>query len=110
MESAEASSLGHRLLKRRNVDFLLGEDTIVVDIPDEDTLKQSEGMKEGATELPRDPKEESIDTAAESVFDVYQKVGHKGTPISPVRLLARGNPIEGSIPIPPTAPTLYIPR
>lgn len=35
----EASTLGHRLLKRKNLDFHLGEDTVVVDIPDDNTPK-----------------------------------------------------------------------
>ena len=41
------------------MDFLLGEDAVVVDIPDNDTPKQSEVMKERATGRPCEPKEES---------------------------------------------------
>ena len=70
MESVEASSSEHRLLKRRYIDFLMGEDTIVMDILDDETPKQSEGMKEVATELPREPKEEPVDTAAKNVLRV----------------------------------------
>lgn len=50
------------------MEFLLGEDTVVVDIHDDDTSKHTEGMKEGATELPREPKEEPMDTTTESVL------------------------------------------
>lgn len=86
MEPTEVGSSRQRLLKRRNVDFLLGEDTVVVDIPDDDTPKQSEGMKEGASKLPYEPKEESV-----------------------VLLLAGGEPVEGSVSIPPAAPDVYVP-
>lgn len=40
VEPTEADSFGQLLLKRRNIDFLLGGDMVVVDIPDDDTPKQ----------------------------------------------------------------------
>lgn len=91
------------------MDFLLQEDTIVMDITDDDTLKQSEGLKEGVIELPREPKEEPVDTATENVFGVHQKAGREGTPSSPIFLLARGYLVEGSAPVPPAALAVYVP-
>lgn len=72
VESDDANYSGRRLLKRWNVDFLVGEATVVVDIPNDDTPKQSEGMRERATELPREPKEEAVETSTlgENVLSV----------------------------------------
>lgn len=66
-------------------------------------------MKEGATKLPPNPKEEPVDIVAESAFGVDQKSGHKGAPSSPILLLTgRGNPAEGSAPVPPAAPAVFV--
>lgn len=60
-ESAHSSTVGRRLYHKQNVDFLLGESGVVVDIPDDDAPKLSEGMDEEATKLPREPKKELDD-------------------------------------------------
>lgn len=38
------------------MEFLLGESTVVVDILDDETSKQSEGVKEGKQNYPVNPK------------------------------------------------------
>lgn len=44
------------------MDFHLGESDIVMNIPDDDPLKLSEGMSKEATKQPHEPKEEPKDT------------------------------------------------
>lgn len=67
-------------------------------------------MKEGETEPPHEPKEELVDIVAECTFGVDQKAGHEGAPSSPVFLLTGGDPTDGSSPIPPAAPSVYVPN
>lgn len=83
----------------------------MVDIPDDDALKQSEGMREGATELPCEPKEEPVETSAfgGSIFSVDSDIVCKGIPNSPVLLLTREGTAEGSTSSPPTMSAIYVP-
>lgn len=60
-EKANVNIVGKILHKRLNEDFLLGESDTVVDIPDDDTPKLSEGRSKEVTELPHEPKEEPED-------------------------------------------------
>lgn len=64
------------------MDVLLEESPMVVDIPDVDTSKLPEGVKEGATELPCETKEEPMEPIAfgESVFSLNPGVAHKDSP------------------------------
>lgn len=61
-----SSIVSKRLRKKRNIDFLLGESDVVVEIPDDDTSKQSKRMDEEATGQPPEPKEEPEDTIVPS--------------------------------------------
>lgn len=56
-----ASTIGKRVRKRRNVDFLLGKIDILIIIPDKDASNLSKGMDIEAIELPLEPKEEPKD-------------------------------------------------
>lgn len=81
-ESAHSSTVGRRLYKKRNVDFLLGESHVVVDIPDHDAPKLSEGMDEEATKLLREPKKE-LDDATNSGDGFFGQESEGGFQISP---------------------------
>lgn len=64
-----SSTIVKHLLKRRNVDFLLGESAILITIPGEDTLNLSEGMETKATK-PHRPKEvlkKNVDVGGENL-------------------------------------------
>lgn len=102
VKSVKVSSLDRCLLKRRNVDFLLGEVTVAIYTPDDDTPKQLKGMREGSTELPCEPKEEKMESTSSDAV-------RKGVPNSPVLLLTW----EGTVGVFSSAPlivaTIYVP-
>lgn len=52
-EDNGAKTIGKCLSKKHNVKFFLGELSTIINIPDDETSHQSEGMDEEATELPR---------------------------------------------------------
>lgn len=82
----------------------------MVDIPDDDASKQSEGKKEGANELPREPKEEPVETATfgGSIFGVDSDIVCEGVPNSPVLLLTGECTAEGYVSGPPAASAIYV--
>lgn len=84
---------------------------MVVDIPDDDTPKQSEGMKEGATKLPGEPKEDPMETSAISkdVFGVDSNPVRKGVLDPKILLLTGDRTVEGFASTSPAAPTVYVP-
>lgn len=61
-EGTRVSTVCRRLCKKQNVDFMLGDSDVVLEIPDDDTLKQLVGMDEEAIEHPHKLKEEPDDT------------------------------------------------
>ena len=75
-----------------------GVTTVVVNIPDDYTSKQSEGVKEWATKLLCEPKEEIEDPIAfsESIFGVDLSIAHKDSLVPPFLLLTREGAIRDS--------------
>lgn len=109
IEGTLASTVGRRLHKKRNFDFLLRESDVVMEIPNDDTSKQSEGMDEEEIEQPREPKEEPEHTTVPSEGVIgkepeleFQIASNFASP------LVKDNLIVVSYSSPMMAPGLYI--
>lgn len=83
---------------------------MVVNIRNDDTSKESEGVKKGAKELSREPKEEPEEaiTFGESIFGVDSGVAHEDAPNSPVLLLTGEDTTGDSAFVTPTMSVVYV--